>query len=85
MPHPVINIEIKKYYQNESRFTGVYSGHNLPKNIKDWPYVINRDKYANEFITFMLVDKTLVDYTSLFLSYNFDKNDNTTSSYFKNE
>ena len=41
------NIEIKKYYQNKPRFKGVYSGDNLPKNIKDWAYVINLDEYAD--------------------------------------
>ena len=24
-PHPLINFEIQKYYQNEPRFNGVYS------------------------------------------------------------
>ena len=45
--HPLTNFEIKKYYQNESRFNGVYSGTNLPKKIKDGAYVINLDEYAN--------------------------------------
>ena len=30
-PHPLTNFEIKKYYQNEPRFNGVFSGDNLPK------------------------------------------------------
>ena len=34
-PHPLRNFEIQKYYQNESRFNGVYSRNNLPK-IKEW-------------------------------------------------
>ena len=29
--HLLTNIEIHEYYQNESRFTGVYSRDNLPK------------------------------------------------------
>ena len=33
-PHPFTNFEIKKYYQNEPRFNGAYSGDNLSK-IKD--------------------------------------------------
>ena len=37
------NFEIQKYYQNESRFNGVYSRDNLP-NIKDGVYVINFDE-----------------------------------------
>ena len=30
LPHPLTNFEIQKCYQNESRFNGVYFGHNLP-------------------------------------------------------
>ena len=39
------NFEIQKYYQNKSRFNGIYSRDNLPKKIKDGTYVINLDKY----------------------------------------
>ena len=39
-PHPLTNFEIQKYYQNESRFNGVYSRDNLPK-IKDGAYIIS--------------------------------------------
>ena len=35
------------YYQNESRFNGVYSRDNLPKKIKDVAYVINLDEYED--------------------------------------
>ena len=45
-PHPLTNLEIQKYYQNESRFNGVYSRDNLPK-IKDEAYVINLDEYSD--------------------------------------
>ena len=38
--HPLTNFEIQKYYQNESRFNGVYSRDNFHK-IKDGAYVIN--------------------------------------------
>ena len=34
-PHPLTNFEIRKYYENEPRFHGVYSRDNLPKN-KKW-------------------------------------------------
>ena len=44
-PHPLTNFEIQKYYQNQPRFDGVYSGDNLPK-IKDGVYVINLDGYS---------------------------------------
>ena len=43
-PHPLTNFDIQKYYQNESRFNGVYSRDNLPK-IKDGAYVTNLDGY----------------------------------------
>ena len=35
-----------KYYENESRFNGVYSRDNLPNKIKDGAYVINLDEYS---------------------------------------
>ena len=35
------------------------------------------------FIDFMLAGKTLIDYTSLFSPYDFEKNDDLTLSYFK--
>ena len=43
-PHPLTNFEMQKYYQNESKFNGVYSRNNLPK-IKDRTYVINLDEF----------------------------------------
>ena len=46
-PHLLANFEIKKYYQNESRFNGVYSRNNLLKTIKNGAYVINLDAYAD--------------------------------------
>ena len=45
-PHPLINLEIQKYYQNRPRFNGLYSRDNLPK-IKDGVYVINLDEYSD--------------------------------------
>ena len=33
-PHPLTNFEIQKYYENESKFNGVYSINNLFR-IKD--------------------------------------------------
>ena len=32
--HPLTDFEIQKYYQNEAKFSSVYSRNNLPK-IKD--------------------------------------------------
>ena len=41
--YSLTNFKIQKYYQNESKFNGVYSRNNLPK-IKDKTYVINLDE-----------------------------------------
>ena len=46
-PHPLISFEIMKYYEDESRFNGVYSRDNLPNKIKDGAYVINLDEYSD--------------------------------------
>ena len=46
-PHPLTNFEIQKYYQNEPRFNGAYSRHNLSVKIDDGPYVINLDEYSD--------------------------------------
>ena len=46
LPHSLTNFEIPKYYENESRFNGVYSRDNLLK-IKDGAYVINLDEYSD--------------------------------------
>ena len=45
-PHPLTNFEIRKYYQNEPRFNGVYSRDNLQK-IKDGAYIVNLDEYSD--------------------------------------
>ena len=53
MPHhPLINFEIQKYYQNESRFNGAYSRDNLPETklqekIKNGAYVLNFDEHSD--------------------------------------
>ena len=47
LSHPLTNFEIRKYYQNEPRFNGVYSRNNLPKRIRNTAYVINLDEYAD--------------------------------------
>ena len=51
--HPLTNFEIQEYYQNETRFNGVFSSDNLPNNnnnnnnnnIKNGAYVNNLDEY----------------------------------------
>ena len=49
--HRLTNFEIQKYYQNEPRFNGSYSGDNLPERsspeIKDGPYIINLAEYSD--------------------------------------
>ena len=47
LPHPWTSFEIQKYYENESKFDGVFSRDNLPKTIKNGAYVINLDKYVD--------------------------------------
>ena len=46
LPYPLTNFEIQKYYQNKSRFNGVYLRDNLQK-IKDRTYIINFDEYSD--------------------------------------
>ena len=41
------NFEIQKYYEDETRFNGVFSRDNLLKKIKDGAYVINLDEHAD--------------------------------------
>ena len=45
-PYPLTYFEIKKYYQKEPRFNGVYSRDNLPR-IRDGAYIINLDEYSD--------------------------------------
>ena len=40
-PYSLNNFEIQKYYNNEPRFSGVYSRDNLPDKIYDGSYMIN--------------------------------------------
>ena len=47
LPHPLTSFEIQKYYQNKTKFNGVYSRDNLPNKIKDGAYVINPDDYSD--------------------------------------
>ena len=47
LPHTLTNFEIQKYYQNEPKFSGVYSRDNLPNKIKYGAYMINLDKYSD--------------------------------------
>ena len=40
-------MKYKRYYENEPRFSGVFTKNNLPKTIKDGAHVINLYEYAN--------------------------------------
>ena len=46
-PHPLTNLEIQAYYQNEPTFIGVYSRANLLDKINDGAYVVNLDEYSD--------------------------------------
>ena len=46
LPYPLTNFQIKKWYENEPKFKGVYSRNNLSK-IEDGAYIINLDLYVN--------------------------------------
>ena len=63
-PYPLTNFQIRKYYQNEPRFYGVYSRDNLPKKIKDGTYVINLDEYS-DVGTFVLQKSESICFHSL--------------------
>ena len=43
-PDALTNFERIKYYENKSRFNGIYSRDNSPNKIKDGAYVINLDE-----------------------------------------
>ena len=36
LPHPLTNLEIQKYYENEPRFNGVFLRDNMPIKNKGW-------------------------------------------------
>ena len=45
-PHPLNNFQLRKYYQKEPQFNGIYSRNNFSK-IKDGAYIINLDEYES--------------------------------------
>ena len=63
-PHLLTNFEIQTYYQNEARFSGVYSRDKLPGKIKDGGYVINLD-IGTHWIT-LHVNNKAVTYFDIF-------------------
>ena len=65
-PHPLTKFEIQKYYQNETRFNGVYSRNNFPK-IKDGAYLTNLDEYKStgtHWITLYVNDNNVIYFDS---------------------
>ena len=61
-PHPLTYFKIQKYYQNEPKFSGVYSINNLSK-INDRAYIRNLDGYKSEgthWIAFCVNVKNLI-------------------------
>ena len=65
-PHPLTNFEMQKYYQNEPRFNGVYSGDNLQK-INPEAY-IKLDEYSDigTHWVFLYVQNNDVTYFNFF-------------------
>ena len=73
MPHPLTNFEIQKYYENESRFNGVFSRDNLLKKIKDGAYVINLDEHADtgtNWIALFCVRNEVIYFDSFGVEHN---------------
>ena len=74
MSHPLANFEIQKYYQNEPRFSGVYSKDNLLDKRKDMAYVIHLDEYSDmgtHWIAFYALNN--LTYFDSFVVENFPK------------
>ena len=66
-PHILTNFEIQEYYQNETRFNGVFSRDNLPNSIKNGAYVINLDEYhdiGTHWVALYVNNKTITYFDS---------------------
>ena len=66
-PHPLTNLEIQEYYQNEPRFNGVFSRDNLPNSMKNGAYVINLDEYhdiGTHWVALYVNNKTIIYFDS---------------------
>ena len=75
-PHPLTNVEIKAYYQNEPRFNGIFSRDNLPNTIrshelgsavKNGAYVNNLDEYhdiGTHWVALYVNNKTVTYFDS---------------------
>ena len=65
--HPLTNLEIQEYYQNEPIFNGVFSRDNLPNTIKNGAYVINLDEYndiGTHWVALYVNNKTITYFDS---------------------
>ena len=91
-PHPLTNFEIEAYYQNESRFVGVYSRDNLPDKIRDGAYVINLDEYfdiGTHWVALYLHSKTATYFDSFGIEHipkeikNFTTNKNVIANFYR--
>ena len=45
--HPLTNFDIRRYYQNESRFNRFFQRDDLPNQIKDGACVIDIEEYGD--------------------------------------
>ena len=64
--------EIQKYCQNEPRFNGVYSKHNLLDKRKDGAYMINLDEYSdflNHWIALYALNNNVTYFDSFVVEY----------------
>ena len=60
------------YYQNETRFNGIFSRDNLPDKIKDGAYVINLDEYLDirtQWIALYINTKTVTYFDNFGLEH----------------
>ena len=80
------------YYQNESRFNGVYSRDNLPDKIKDGAYEINLDEYSvtgTDWVAYHANNKTVTYFASFGVEHipkeinKFINNKNTIANIFR--
>ena len=81
-PHPLTNFAIRKYYEKELRFNGVYSGDTAPKTIKNGGYVINFDvgtHWTTSYAKIMKLFTLIVLVLSMFLKKSKDLFDIKTS------
>ena len=66
LPHLLTNFEIQKYYQNKSKFNGVYLRNSLSK-IKDELFIKNLDEYESigiHWMTFQFNDNNVIYFDS---------------------